>query len=94
MSAVPLLIPDWPLPRGVGAAMATRIGGVGTAPYDSLNLRPPSLEPPGAPADDPQAVGENIRRYGAALGAQPVFLRQVHGAQVLNLDEHASPVQS
>ena len=93
MSAVPLLIPDWPLPTGVGAAMATRIGGVSAAPYDSLNLRPPALEPPGTPADDPQAVGENIRRYGAALGAQPVFLRQVHGAQVLNLDEYASPVQ-
>lgn len=67
--------------------MGTRQGGVSQAPFDSLNLHPAALNDPGAPADDPRAVSENIRRYGTALGAQPVFLQQVHGVAVLDLDD-------
>lgn len=75
--------PDWRAPPGVRALMSTRAGGVSAAPFDSLNLRPPVL--PGAAVDDPAAVHENQRRFADALGAQPVWLDQVHGADVLRL---------
>lgn len=78
-----LLLPDWSEPPGVVAAMSTRGGGVSEPPFDSLNLRPWQL--PGADLDAPEAVAENQRRLAAALGARPVFLRQVHGTTVLRL---------
>lgn len=82
--------PDWGAPAGVQALMSTRAGGVSVAPFDSLNLRPPGL--PGAAVDDPAAVHENQRRFAAALGAQPVWLDQVHGADVLRLSpDHLRP---
>jgi YfiH family protein len=70
---------DWP--RGTGAVMSTRAGGVSAPPFDSLNLR--------AQSEDPAeliAVAENRRRFAASLGAQPVFLDQVHGTRVVRLD--------
>ena len=84
MSPLPLLRPEWPdllAPPGVGAAMSLRDGGVSTGPderYASLNLGV-------AVADEPAAVAENRARFSAALGAQPVWLRQVHGVNVLRL---------
>lgn len=66
----------WDAP--VDALMSTRAGGVSAPPWDSLNL---GL----AVGDDPAAVAENRRRFAAALGARPVWLRQVHGADVLRL---------
>ncbi len=75
--------PDWPAPAGVLALMSGRQGGVSRAPFDSLNLRPPALG--GEGMDSADAVHENQRRFAAALGARPVWLRQVHGSQVLRL---------
>ncbi len=87
MPAEPLLAdalrPDWPAPAGVRALMSTRAGGVSAAPFDSLNLRPPGLR--GDALDAPAAVLENQRRFAAALGATPVYLDQVHGAEVVLL---------
>ncbi len=81
-----LLISDWPLPRNVRAACSTRWGGVSLPPFDSLNL--------GDHVDDaPEAVDVNRRRYAQALGAHPVFLRQVHGWDVVNL-QSAAPCTS
>lgn len=81
---LPLLAVDWPAPPGVGAAMSTRAGGVSAPPFDSLNLRPPGLR--GDAIDDPAAVLENQRRFAGAIGARPVWLDQVHGAEVVHLD--------
>jgi polyphenol oxidase len=71
--------PQWPVPANVRAACSTRAGGVSPAPYDTLNL--------GDHVGDAEAaVAENRRRYAQALGARPVFLKQVHGTGVLRLD--------
>jgi YfiH family protein len=82
MRAVDLQIiaPEWPAPPGVRAAFTLRTGGVSLAPYDSLNL--------GAHiGDSPEAVAENRRRVGEKLRlpAEPVWLEQVHGVQVVEL---------
>lgn len=80
-AALPLITPAWPggSPPGVGAAMSTRAGGTSAAPWHSLNLGV-------AVGDDPAAVAANRARFAAALGARPVWLRQVHGTQVLRLE--------
>lgn len=75
-----LIIPDWPLPPGVAACSSTRVGGVSTGPYASLNLGAHC----GDNADD---VEENRRRLFAAaqMPSRPVWLEQVHGNAVLRL---------
>ena len=74
--------PDWlqpePLAAGVGALMTTRDGGVSAAPYRSMNLG-------SAVGDDPAAVTANRAALARAIGASPVFLRQVHGLRVVRL---------
>lgn len=75
-----LIIPEWPLPPGVAACSSTRIGGVSSPPYDSLNL--------GAHCGDSiDDVEENRRRLFAAakMPSKPVWLEQVHGNDVLRL---------
>ncbi|MFZ5521167.1 MAG: peptidoglycan editing factor PgeF [Pseudomonadota bacterium] len=85
--------PDWirpaDLPAGIGAVFTTRAGGVSVAPWSGLNLGDHV-------GDDPAAVAENRRRLAAALGARPVFLRQVHGCEVVRLDAASAdaPVRS
>ena len=75
-----LIVPQWPLPKGVAACSSSRIGGVSLPPYDSLNL--------GAHCgDNPDHVEENRKRLFAAgnLPSKPVWLEQVHGKDVLKL---------
>lgn len=72
------LTPDWPAPPGVGTWMSTRAGGVSAAPWQGLNLGI-------AVGDEPAAVAENRRRFAEAIGATPVWLRQVHGRTVARL---------
>jgi len=84
------LVPDWPAPAGVHAVCTTRAGGVSSAPYDSLNLGDHV-------GDDPAHVAANRAIFAQAIGAQPVFLNQVHGTRVLQLDAttpHASAVDA
>jgi YfiH family protein len=60
--------------------MTTRHGGVSEGPFQSLNLRD-------GLGDDPRAVWQNKALLRRAIGAQPVFLNQVHGTQVVRLFE-------
>lgn len=83
-SSADWLLPDWPAPAGVHALCTTRAGGASAAPWDSLNLGDHV-------GDSAHAVFENRLRLQAALrertpGAHAVFLRQVHGSDVLALD--------
>ncbi len=79
----PYLVPDWPLPPGVAALCSTRSGGVSTAPYDSLNL--------GDHVGDARAaVAANRRHFAQQLGTRPVFLQQMHGTAVADLDAHSA----
>jgi polyphenol oxidase len=73
--------PDWPVSGNVRALSTFRGGGVSDAPYGSLNL--------GAHVGDaPERVADNRRRLAAAvpLPSEPVWLSQVHGANVIDLD--------
>jgi YfiH family protein len=73
------IIPDWPAPPAVKAFITTRAGGVSQGAFASFNL--------GLRAgDDTQAVAANRERLRALLPAEPKWLRQVHGAQVVDAD--------
>ena len=75
---------DWPgLPEGVGVLSTLRSGGVSTGVYaDSqggggLNL--------GTHVGDvPEAVAENRALLRSLLPANPIWLEQVHGTEVVN----------
>jgi polyphenol oxidase len=71
------LVPDWAA-SGAGAVMTTRHGGVSHAPFDSFNVR-------AGIGDAADAVAQNQRLLQQAIGAQPVYLSQVHGAAVVRL---------
>lgn len=71
--------PDWPAPANIRALVTTRAGGVSIAPFDSLNLGDHV-------GDVPQAVAENRARLRRYLPAAPVWLQQVHGNHVVDLD--------
>lgn len=73
------------LAPGVRGLMTTRAGGVSPAPFDSMNLRPPEV--PGEGLDDPWAVAANRVHLAEVTGARPVYLDQVHGAEVVRLGE-------
>lgn len=79
-----LLIPDWPAPVNVRAAVTTRRGGVSLAPWDSLNL---ALHV----GDSNDAVAENRRmlQHQLQLPCEPAWLEQVHGTRVLTLNDGA-----
>ncbi len=86
-SGLQVLVPDWPAPARVRAAFTLRTGGVSQPPYDSLNV--------GAHVGDVgTAVEENRRRLRDILHlpAEPVWLKQVHGTAVVDLDvlEHVT----
>jgi YfiH family protein len=68
----------WDGPAGYVVAFSTRLGGVSSGPYASLNLGRLT-------DDDPANVEENRRRLCAEIGADPdrvAMNRQVHGATV------------
>lgn len=75
------LVPDWPAPTAVRALITTRAGGVSTGPYASLNLGT-------SVGDDADAVAENHARLRACLPADPVWLKQVHGADIIDANTH------
>jgi YfiH family protein len=72
---------DWPAPPGVRVLSTFRGGGASAAPYASLNLGDHV-------GDDREAVADNRRALIAAAGlpAEPVWLKQVHGVSVADLD--------
>jgi len=79
--SIPLLRPRWSAPPPVRAVCSLRAGGVSAAPFESLNLGDHV-------GDSPESVVENRRRLQAALelAAEPLWLRQVHGTRVCEVD--------
>ena len=78
--SIGVLTPEWPAPPNVRAAFTLRSGGASKPPYDTLNL--------GAHVgDEPEAVAQNRRLVNAALRlpAEPAWMEQLHGVEVLDL---------
>lgn len=73
-----LLQPDWPLPPGVAALSTARRGGVSLPPYDGFNLGDHV-------GDDPAAVAANRALLRSAVSSEPLWLKQVHGSEVVDV---------
>ena len=73
------IVPDWPAPSAVRALITTRSGGVSEGRYASLNLGMRT-------GDDARAIAANRERLRACLPQEPKWLRQVHGARVVEAD--------
>ncbi|MBI3481336.1 MAG: peptidoglycan editing factor PgeF [Nitrosomonadales bacterium] len=72
-----LIVPDWPAPQNVRALQTTRVGGFGSAPYDSFNLGDHV-------GDVPLVVARNRMSLNTLLPSEPVWLKQVHGTVVVD----------
>ncbi|MFT7109690.1 MAG: YfiH family protein [Psychrobacter glaciei] len=71
------MVASWPAPKRVKTLITTRNGGVSSTPFDSMNL--------GSHVDDNvDCVLENRKRLARLLPAEPKWLNQVHGVQVLD----------
>ncbi|MBR7069940.1 MAG: peptidoglycan editing factor PgeF [Oxalobacter sp.] len=81
-----LIIPDWPAPANVSAFTTLRTGGFSKPPYGDadgglgLNLGTHV-------GDDPETVRKNRALLRASLPSDPVWLNQVHGAEVVEADK-------
>jgi YfiH family protein len=73
------IVPDWPAPANVRAVITTRAGGVSTGSYASFNLGLSS-------GDTEAAVKANRERLAALLPSEPRWLKQVHGARVVDAE--------
>jgi len=73
-------LPFWP---GASLFCSTRHGGVSVAPFDSLNLGDHV-------GDNPLSVAENRRLLADLWGVTPVFMRQVHGTELVCIDSLAA----
>lgn len=84
--ALTFVIPNWDAPANVRAAATTRIGGQSAAPFTGLNLG-------SHVGDDARSVAANREQLKSALGlpAEPAWLNQVHGTDVIELAASAEP---
>lgn len=73
------IIPDWPAPPAVRAVQTTRQGGESRGCYASLNLGDHV-------GDNPEHVAANRQRVLRLLPAAPLWLEQVHGITVVDVE--------
>ncbi len=66
-------------PKGFRAFQTTRLGGVSDTPYDTFNLGTHV-------GDQPENVRTNRHRLASLLPNSPVWMNQVHGVSVSDLD--------
>jgi YfiH family protein len=81
------LLPDWPAaPANLRALSTRRAGGVSVGPYASFNLAQHV-------GDDAAAVAANraLLRTRAGLPAEPLWLEQVHGVDVVTHEGREPP---
>mgnify|MGYP002132477585 CR=1 FL=1 len=63
--------------------MTTRTGGVSLAPFGTFNLGDHV-------GDDPATVAANREILEKQMGIRPVFMKQVHGVDCIQIDAHTS----
>ena len=83
MNPESLITPDWPAPPGVRALLTTRAGGASLPPFaaaDGSGGRNLGFSEP-----DP-AAAQNRAALARRLPRDPCWLRQVHGAHVVDAD--------
>jgi polyphenol oxidase len=80
-------VPDWPVPDRVKSLITTRAGGVSRGSFDSFNLGDHV-------GDTPEDVAANRAILRRHLPDEPVWLRQVHGADVVQADAVTGAIEA
>ncbi len=78
---------NWPAPDNVLAGTTTRLAGYSQAPFDSMNLAMHVTDDAGTVQQN-----RNILRESLDLPADPLWLKQVHGNEVINAHSKESRV--
>ena len=86
-SELPVIHPDWPAPSAVKAVCTTRVGGVSSGPWESLNLGDHVGDNHGDVLENRRRLAHWAHREVADFG----WLQQVHGTDVVRLPA-ASPM--
>ncbi len=84
------LLPDWPEVPHVRTLVTTRAGGVSAPPFGLLDAgvaRTGGLNLGLHTGDDPAAVAANRARLCRLIQAQPAWLNQIHGSDVVLADD-------
>jgi polyphenol oxidase len=81
------IVPDWAAPANVRALMTTRRRGRSRGPYADFNLGDHV-------GDDVAAVAANRARLRLHLPAEPLWLKQVHGARCVVAEEAVAGVEA
>lgn len=78
--------PAWDAPATIDLVLSRRGGGVSPPPWDALNLGLSC-------GDDPVRVARNRQLFADAAGmpGAPIFLQQVHGAEVVDWSDQEAP---
>lgn len=77
-----LIIPSWPAPANIAAAITTRNGGCSTSPWNSLNLAFHVGDSPALVEQNWQSVSEQL-----SLPSTPQLLNQVHGIDIVEVGD-------
>lgn len=88
-TAIGWITPDWPVPAHVRVLSTLRAGGVSKGPYASLNLAAHVGD-----RDDAVAANRLLLREAAHLPAEPWWLEQVHGTEVVLHEGAAAPARA
>jgi polyphenol oxidase len=78
-----LIIPSWPAPTNIAAAITTRNGGCSTSPWNSLNLAFHVGDSPKSVEQNWQSVSEQLN-----LPSKLQLLNQVHGIEIVEVGDH------
>ncbi|MCW9012719.1 MAG: peptidoglycan editing factor PgeF [Gammaproteobacteria bacterium] len=81
--------PDWSAPDNIRACVTTRAGGVSCDEFSSFNLAMHVEDQPQHVQRNRQILAEQLH-----LPAEPLWLEQVHGTQVVDASRAQSPVQA
>ncbi len=85
MTALPCINPGFDRP--CEARSTTRVGGCSPSPYDQLNLSLSS-------DDQASKVLANRKRLASELPSEPGWLQQIHGTQLIHLDDWQPGVEA
>jgi YfiH family protein len=78
------IIPSWPAPENVHAAISTRIGGQSVSPWGELNLAYHVGDNPKVVEKNWQLLSEQLLSKKQPLPSSPQLLQQVHGTTIVD----------
>lgn len=87
MNKTAFIQPSWANVPSVGALMTTRLQGVSQAPFDSFNVGDNTGDQIAAVTENQRFLNAWIKKQNSDHEVHLAFLQQVHGAEIIDLDQ-------